>query len=292
MSGTRVFVGNLAWSVNAQDLQEHLGAIHAEINTGRDGRSKGSGIATFDSEMSAQQAIQEMVDTELNGRPIWLREYREEAKRNDPVASSPAFDPPADAPPECNVHVGNLTWATTSDELAGLCSPFGTLRFWQVVMGRDGRSRGYGLVVFDNADDASRCIEELHGKMFHERDLTVRISKPRAERFDNRQNVGGRGGNGEPGFHVFVGNLPWSFSWQQLKDCAKEYGEVRFVEVGKDRQGRSKGFGTIVYHDLQSALNCIQNMNGLEVGPENREMLVKEDYKNPLPRPDDLAENC
>lgn len=249
MSGTRVFVGNLSWSVEAQDLQDHLapvgGVLQAEILTRPDGRSKGFGVVTFDSEMSASRAIQEMVDTELNGRPIWLREYREEQKSNNDAPNSyvPRSAAPMgqqnslpDSPPECNVHVGNLPWSTTSEQLRYLCDEFGELLHAEVTIGRDGRSRGYGLVIFQNADDAARCIEALHGSMFENRDLTVRISRPRAERFGG----GGNGGNA-PGFTVFVGNMPWSFNWQQLKDLAKEYGDVGFVDVGKDKQGRSRG---------------------------------------------------
>jgi len=312
MSGTKVFVGNLAWSVDSQDLQEHMstsgGVVTAEILTLRDGRSKGSGTVTFDCEQSATQAIQDMTDTELKGRPIWLREFREEQKSagngggngGAPQYQQQAAPEVVEGAADCQVHVGNLTWGTTSEQLRYLVEEYGQagITHCEVVIGRDGRSRGYGLVVFNSPDDAAQCIEGLHGTMLEDRDLTVRISRPRGERTPQGPRQGGgtggmqRGavGNDETGYTVFVGNMPWSFSWQQLKDMAKDYGDVKFVDVGKDRQGRSRGVGTIAFHELSSAHDCIQKLNGFEV--EGRALLVKEDYKNPLPTSADATQDA
>lgn len=302
---TRVFVGNLAWSVTSQELQDHLapsgGVLHADVLSLPNGRSKGSGVVTFDTEDAAARAIQDMTDTELNGRLIWLREFREEAKTNTAPYQQPGaqestgFDRSA-APADCNVHVGNLPWSTTTPALRELCEEFGELQHAEVVFGRDGRSRGYGAVVFCSPEDASRCIDGLHGTMIEGRDLTVRISKPRGDR---PRRAGGGGGAGAPpvgggggyggepvadnsnGYKVFVGNMPWSITWQDLKDLAKDYGDVAFADVVLDYQGRSRGMGTITFNELQDAHNCIETMNGLEV--DNRKLLVKEDNRNPLP---------
>jgi RNA recognition motif-containing protein len=40
---------------------------------------------------------------------------------------------------------------------------------------------------------------------------------------------------------LFVGGLPWAYDWQELKDLFKEYGEIAFAKVIKDREtGKSK----------------------------------------------------
>lgn len=52
--------------------------VHADIIEGNDGRSKGCGIVEYSSAREARRAISEMTDTELNGRPIFCREDRED----------------------------------------------------------------------------------------------------------------------------------------------------------------------------------------------------------------------
>lgn len=182
---------------------------------------------------------------------------------------------------ECNLHVGNLPWSTTTKDLTDLCQEYGEIQHAEVIIGRDGRSRGYGAVVYVNAEDANRCINGLNNSTIEGREITVRLSKPRGERFTRREQ--GTGDNNSKGYKVFVGNLPWSITWQDLKDLAKGYGDVAFAAVQTNFEGRSRGMGTVTFHELQDAYECIERMNGLEV--EGRQLLVKEDNRNPLPSP-------
>ncbi|KAK1746733.1 hypothetical protein QTG54_002077 [Skeletonema marinoi] len=39
---------------------------------------------------------------------------------------------------------------------------------------------------------------------------------------------------------VYVGNLAWSVSWQDLKDHMRDAGDVQYSKVLTDRDGRSK----------------------------------------------------
>ena len=43
------------------------------------------------------------------------------------------------------------------------------------------------------------------------------------------QNNGNNSNGGKREFGVYVGNLPWSFSWQSLKDMFKPYGNVIYA---------------------------------------------------------------
>ena len=78
----RVFVGNLSWSTSWQDLKDHFrqagNVIHASIMEERPGRSKGCGIVEFESPEEAVAAIESLNDSELDGRPIQVREDRED----------------------------------------------------------------------------------------------------------------------------------------------------------------------------------------------------------------------
>jgi RNA recognition motif-containing protein len=79
------------------------------------------------------------------------------------------------------LYVGNLAFATTSDDLSGLFGEFGTVTSAQVVTDREtGRSRGFAFVeMASGADDAVRA---LNLKDFQGRSLTVNEAKPREER--------------------------------------------------------------------------------------------------------------
>ena len=54
------------------------------------GRSKGCGIVEFETAAEAQQAIDTLTDTDLNGRNIWIREDREDRGPNRNSAAAAA----------------------------------------------------------------------------------------------------------------------------------------------------------------------------------------------------------
>mmetsp|Transcript_16184 Transcript_16184/g.33000 ORF Transcript_16184/g.33000 Transcript_16184/m.33000 type:complete len:270 (+) Transcript_16184:51-860(+) len=76
----RVYVGNLAWEVNVEDLKAHLGQAgvvnFAEVMYMPDGRSKGCGIVEFSTAAEAQNAMATLHNTELKGRLMFVREDR------------------------------------------------------------------------------------------------------------------------------------------------------------------------------------------------------------------------
>lgn len=79
---------------------------------------------------------------------------------------------------------------------------------------------------------------------------------------------------------VFVGNLAWSISWQDLKDHMRSAGNVEFANVITDNNGRSKGFGIVEYSTSNEARNAIETLHDTNL--HGRLIIVrqdKEDYK-------------
>ncbi|CAJ1387758.1 unnamed protein product [Effrenium voratum] len=71
-------------------------------------------------------------------------------------------------------------------------------------------------------------------------------------------------GTGEASTKVFVGNLPYTVTWQQLKDQMRQVGEVRHVELfteGGDPYGRSKGCGVVEFANFNAARRAIDYMH-------------------------------
>lgn len=80
-----------------------------------------------------------------------------------------------------NLHVGNLTYATTSADLMALFTQHGEVEQTQVITDRDsGRSRGYGFVEMASSASAKAAIDSLNGHDLNGRNLTVAIAKPRS----------------------------------------------------------------------------------------------------------------
>merc|ERR1719440_1880748 len=71
---------------------------------------------------------------------------------------------------------------------------------------------------------------------------------------------------------VYVGNLPWSVKWQDLKDHMKQAGEVEFAKIltidGTD-WGRSKGVAYVRYATEEQAKAAIASLNQTELGGRN-----------------------
>lgn len=80
-----------------------------------------------------------------------------------------------------NLHVGNLSFDTTSAELQSLFAQHGDVENAHVVTDRhSGRSRGFCFVEMATPDDAKAAISALDGLNAGGRDITVAIAKPRS----------------------------------------------------------------------------------------------------------------
>lgn len=57
---------------------------------------------------------------------------------------------------------------------------------------------------------------------------------------------------------IYVGNLAYSTSDQDLKDLFSKFGEIEDVRIITDREsGRSKGFGFVTFTSAQSAQDSL-----------------------------------
>lgn len=68
---------------------------------------------------------------------------------------------------------------------------------------------------------------------------------------------------------MYVGNLPWSTTEDDLKELFAPYGEVHSVAVITDREtGRSRGFG-FVEMDPSDADNAMRELDGRDFSGRN-----------------------
>jgi len=90
-----------------------------------------------------------------------------------------------------NIYVGNLPYNASENDLRDLFAQFGEVQRASIVMDREsGRSRGFGFVEMADDEAARKAMDELNGKDFNGRALTVNQAKPRAS---TSPRPGGRG---------------------------------------------------------------------------------------------------
>jgi len=203
-----VYVGNLAYETSWQDLKDHMRAAgnvdKADVLQNNDGRSKGCGIVLYQKSHEAARAIRELQNTELNGRPIFVREDREQGGGGGggghhgggggfnnnrggqggrdgggnggfQQQSRPGFMPGPPPVPGCQLFIGNLSWDTGWRELKDHFNQCGDVDRAEVAEGSDGRKKGFGLIRYHTAEDAENAIESLNGVEFMGRDIEVRV---------------------------------------------------------------------------------------------------------------------
>ena len=70
--------------------------------------------------------------------------------------------------------------------------------------------------------------------------------------------------------NIYVGNISYSSSEEDLGNLFSEYGNVTSVKIIKDKySGRSKGFGFIEMESEENADRAISELDGKDVGGRN-----------------------
>jgi len=75
--------------------------------------------------------------------------------------------------------------------------------------------------------------------------------------------------------NLYVGNLPWTTTEEDLKKLFSDYDDVEEVRVMTDRDtGRSRGFGFVNFASDEEADRAIKDLNGHTL--DSREITVNE----------------
>lgn len=301
----RVYVGNLAWDVSWQDLKDHMRkageVVFADVMTEpMSGRSKGCGLVAYSSEEEAKKACEELGDTDLKGRQIFVREDREAEDGKDTQA--------------CRVYVGNLAWGATWRDLKDTFRDCGEIKRADVMVEGNvegARSKGYGIVEFSIPEEAALAVKQLQDVEILGRKIFVREDREsfktvpialaygkgdyyyrggKGKSYGGKGKVTGKGkgkgkgyddaghggkGEGDPMCKVFVANLSFESTWQDLKDHCRTVGDVVHAEIMTDGPGgRSKGWGVVEFATHGAARRAVERLHDSVLG--DRAILVRE----------------
>lgn len=85
----------------------------------------------------------------------------------------------------------------------------------------------------------------------------------------------GKGDIEADGRQVYVGNLSWETSWQDLKDHMATIGDVEYCDLLYKWDGWSSGAGLVRFKDQSDAEKAVAEMTDTELG--GRKIFVRED---------------
>lgn len=90
-----------------------------------------------------------------------------------------------------SIHVGNLSFNVTEDQLREAFGQYGSVTSVNIIMDRDtGRPRGFAFVEMADGKEAAAAIKEMNLREIAGRSITVNEAKPRTD----RPRTGGGGG--------------------------------------------------------------------------------------------------
>lgn len=158
--------------------------------------------------------------------------------------------------------MGRISQRSRERDLEDLFRRYGRLRYCELKL-------GYAFIDFDDERDAEDAVRALDGYELDGSRLIVEWSRgPRS---------GGGGGRAGPPqrseYRALVDNMPRDMSWQDLKDCFREAGEVVFADVFRDRSGTSRGI--VEFRSRDDLRHAIRRLDDHEV--RGSRLRVKED---------------
>ena len=195
-----------------------------------------------------------------------------EARPESPPDSRDAHQNP------CVVYVGNLDWNASEQAVRELFEVYGSVQSVEIqVAAHTQRSKGWALVEFATAAEATSAAESCDGIELDGRELRVRVDKgqksarPREPRAARGPPVGK---TADP-TKVFVTALGHDANDYLLREHFSSVGEVASVELLMRGYNGTVPTGSAVvqYYSASAASSAIKDLNGTEL--DGRRLYVR-----------------
>ncbi|XP_026210752.1 RNA-binding protein 45 isoform X2 [Anabas testudineus] len=159
-----------------------------------------------------------------------------------------------DDPPNSRLFVVTSR-SITEDELRDSFSVFGDIQgVWVVKDKQTKESKGISYVKFARSSQACLAMEEMHGKVLVEGTKPIKVFIAQSRSSTRHRDV-----EDEELTRIFV-MIPKTFSEEDLKNTFKEYGEIEYCVIIKNKStGESKGLGYVRYYKPSQAALAIEN---------------------------------
>ncbi|KAI4269426.1 MAG: hypothetical protein LQ337_007288 [Flavoplaca oasis] len=186
-------------------------------------------------------------------------------KRTPSPKKEPTPQPTEDERDRRTVFVQQLAARLRTKELIQFFEKVGPVKEAQIVKDRvSGRSKGVGYVEFKQEESVAQAIQLTGQKL-----LGIPIIAQLTEAEKNRQARNPEAMSSNPNqvpFHrLYVGNIHFSITESDLQNVFEPFGELEFVQLQKEEQGRSRGYGFVQFRDPNQAREALEKMNGFDL---------------------------
>lgn len=244
----QLFIGNLPFRVRWQDIKDlfrkagHV--VRADVALNYENRSKGHGTVLFTSVEDAQKAIDMFNNYKWQGRILEVRGDRgfvENKNHNDEPSSSPVQR--------------DKKLVSPSPSKA---SPSPAVDVKKEILGGKEAEAAETVVVESTDVEKKQVKKESKERKEVKKDKEGQEDVVKEEEEEELE-------DDSDCRQLFVGNLPFQCQWQDLKDLFRNSGRILRADVVLNFDGRSRGFGTVLFSSHKDAKSAIEQYNGFEL---------------------------
>ncbi|OAA35665.1 RNA splicing factor Pad-1 [Metarhizium rileyi] len=135
----------------------------------------------------------------------------------------------------------------------------------QIVKDRiSGRSKGVGYVEFKDEETVQKALQ-LTGKPLAGIPIIVKLTEAEKNRQARTTESTTGHSNSVPFHRLYVGNIHFNVTEQDLQAVFEPFGELEYVQLQKDDNGRSRGYGFVQFRDATQAREALEKMNGFDL---------------------------
>lgn len=193
-TGLEVFVKSLPFSTTQDEVTQFFtdcGQVeNVNLLKDRFGRLKGTGFVRFNTKEAATKAVAKN-GKEFGGRTLVIELAQ---PKEDRPQRGTGFDKQSKS-----VFVGNLSYTTTEEDIRKFFSDCGSIKAIRLATDRDGSSKGFAHIDFDDEKDAENAVKKS-GKTLDERNLRVDYANTSRSGPRGDFRGGNRGGQQRGGF--------------------------------------------------------------------------------------------
>ncbi|KAG1698852.1 Polyadenylate-binding protein 1 [Nymphon striatum] len=249
---TNIFIKNLEKSIDNEVLNDKFSSfgniLSSKIVQDENSNSKGYGYINFESEEAANNAIENVNGTLINGKKVYVGSFIPSNEREtNSVDKNKRFT---------NIFIKNLEKSIDNEVLNDKFSSFGNILSSKIVQDENSNSKGYGYINFESEEAANNAIENINGTLINGKKVYVGSFIPSNERETNSVDKNKRFTN------IFIKNLEKSIDNEVLNDKFSSFGNILSSKIVQDENSNSKGYGYINFESEEAANNAIENING------------------------------
>lgn len=262
-----IFVKNLSTEVDNKALYDTFSLfgniLSCKVVNDNSGDSKGYGYVHYETAEAAHEAIDKINGMMILGQTVHVGQFQKRQERPD-------------EPTWVNCFVKNMPKSWSDEDLKKQFTPFGPIASCVVMREsegeKEGESKGFGFVSFEEPEHAFAAAEGLCGKKFpgeeegeelelfvgkaqskeeRERELRQKFESLKMERIAKYQGV-----------NLYVKNLDEAVTEDELRQAFSSHGTITSVRIMQDAANVSRGFGFVCFSNPEEATKAVTEMNG------------------------------